>query len=213
MDIESLERVVALDPKNPSALLDLGLALIAAGRAADALDPLRHALILRRDYCEAYLALGQALLDEGEQVAAIATLEGGREMARKSADPALLERFEAALAGHGPVKRRGTALDESAFSEVARGTLATIADRVTATGLDVGIQRSPGIVILDVARRAKLGLSEQKSSREIWCSCALGEFKFRYIPSSGHWRTADGDELLQIVSRFISRETGAAVSL
>ncbi|MFN0206390.1 MAG: tetratricopeptide repeat protein [Planctomycetota bacterium] len=214
MDLSDLEQAVALDPKHAEARLQLGLALIDAGRPSDALDHLRKAMILRRDFSEAYLGLGRALLAEGEHIAAIATLEGGREIATKTGRVELLQQFETALHGLGPVKRRsGAPVDESAFSEIAQKALADVAERVAALGMDILIQRSPGIVIFDIRRKTKLGLSEQKTPREIWCSCSMGEYKFRWIPSSGLWRTADGDELISFLGRFLSRETGGTVSL
>jgi frataxin-like iron-binding protein CyaY len=214
VDLKTLERAVAEDPKNPDARLALGEALVEAGRGSDALDHLRQALLLRRDSFEAYLALGKALLSEGEQIAAIATLEGGREMARKTPSAGeWVPRFDEALTGLGPVKRRSTApLDDAAFDALARSTLESIARRVRALGGAIEIQQSPTVVVL-AAPAGKLGLSEQRTSREIWCSSSLGELRFRYIPSSSRWRAAEGEELISTVGEFLSRALGSRVSL
>jgi frataxin-like iron-binding protein CyaY len=214
MDLGSLERAVGEDPKNPQARLALGEALLAAGRPDDALDHLRKAMGLRRDYLEAYLALGRALLAEGEHVAAIATLEGGREMARQGGHVDWVPRFDELLAGLGPVKRKGGApLDEAAFDELARGELTAIAKRLAALGRDVAIQHTPTVLVFHTKSRAKMGLSVQKGAREIWSSSVLGEIRFRYIPSSTHWRAAEGQELRAIVSEFLTRELGEPVSI
>lgn len=214
MNLETLGAQVAADPNNAQARLEFGRALLAANRPDDALDHLRKALVLRRDYLEAYLALGETLLAEGEHIAAIATLEGGREIARKVGNHELAASFDSALDGLGPVKRRGGApLDEHSFHELATKTIAEVAKRIQQLARNIQIQHSPSILVFDVAGRAKMGISEQRTPREIWCSCALGEFKFRYIPSSKLWRSADGDELYQLVNQFISKQFGESVAI
>jgi frataxin-like iron-binding protein CyaY len=214
MDLETLERAAKADPKNAAAQLAFGEALLQANRAGEALEPLRRALLLERDRLEAYLALGQALLAEEEHVAAIATLEGGREMAAKAGRAELVARFDASLQGLGPVKRRDAApLDESAFDTLARGELAGVAERLRALGRGVAIQQTPGVLVLEVRGKAKMGLSVQKSSREIWSSSALGELRFRHIPSSKHWRAAEGEELVSTIDKFLSLQLGEAVRL
>lgn len=214
MDLSALERAVTLDPNDASAQLAWGEALILAERPGEALVPLRRALALRRDLIEAYLALGRALLAEGEHVAAIATLEGGREMAKKGGRLDLVPAFDEALAGLGSAKRRTHApLDAAAFDRIAQSMLGGIAARAAAVSERVSVHATPSVVVLAVAGGRKLGLSEQRTAREIWCSSPLGEIRFRHIESSGHWRAAQGEELLATVERFLTDELGTEVSL
>ncbi|MBI3818744.1 MAG: hypothetical protein HY286_08650 [Planctomycetes bacterium] len=208
MDLTELDLAVRSDPNNAQGRLALGVALLEAGRGSDAIEHLRRAMMLQRDFLEAYAALGRALLAEGEHVAAIATLEGGREIARHASDELAVAKFDAALEGLGPVKRRGAGpLDDRAFHDVAAKTLAELKDRLARLPLDVKIQFTPGILVFDAAN-SKMGLSEQKTSKEIWCTSALGEFKFRYIGTSNSWKTADGDELTGVVRGFLARAAG-----
>lgn len=218
MDLADLERAVEDDPKDPQLRLELGSRLLEAGRGDDAIDHLRRAMILRDDYLEAYLALGKALLAAEEDIAGVATLEAGRDIARRSAseeDRALAARFDELLAGRGPVKRaRAGPMDEAAFSEAARAALASIAERLAALPREqVAIQHTPSVLILEARRRAKMGLSEQRSHREIWCTSGMGELRFRHMAASGRWRAAGGEDLMTVVSEFLSRELGRPVAL
>jgi tetratricopeptide (TPR) repeat protein len=212
MDLHELERAVEQDPKDPIARLRLGGRLLDEGRAEEALDHLRRAMILKPDLGEAYLSLGQALLSLEEEVAALATLEGGREIARSAGRVDLVAEFDALLAGRGPVKRSGAGtIDEAAFTELARSTLASIAQRLSSLPA-VALQRSPSVLVLEAAG-ARMGLSEQRSSREIWCTSGLGELRFRHIGASGRWRAGGGEDLVSVVGDFLSRQLGARVTL
>lgn len=214
MELAALEQAVSADPNNPEARLALGEALLASGNADGALDHLRKALGLRRDYLGAYLALGRALLAEGEQIAAIATLEGGREIARKLGKEEWGPRFDEALDGLGPVKRRGAGpIDENAFHDIAAKTIGVLSRALQAIPEDITIQQTPGVLVFEVRRKAKMGVSEQRTHRELWCTSALGEFKFRFVASSKCWRTADGDELAAVVGRFLTLQIGDRVTV
>lgn len=213
MDLSIATKNVEADPNNPELRLELGLALMEAGRANDAIDHLRKAMTLKKDHLAAYLALGRALLQEGEHIPAIATLEGGREIARKLQMEPEVAAFDAALEGLGPPKRRAAApLDDAAFRDLARKTLAQVGSRIADRGLDVRMHATPSVLILETCG-SKLGLSEQPTSREIWCTSALGKFKFRYIPGGNYWKNADGAELLATVSAFLTRSLGGKVQL
>ncbi|HKD99367.1 MAG TPA: tetratricopeptide repeat protein [Planctomycetota bacterium] len=213
MDLNELVQAVQKDPKDAAARVRLGERLLADGKADDAIDHLRRAMILDRERIETWLLLGRALLACGEHVAAVATLEAGRDSAKAKGRSELQAEFEALLAGHGPVKRAGAgSMDENAFSELARATLASIADGLVASKLPVSMQRSPSILILE-AKGAKMGLSEQKTPREIWCTSGMGELRFRWIATSGRWRAGGGEDLLGTVGQFLTRQLGRSVHL
>jgi len=216
MDLADLERAVDADPKNAALRFELGTRLLESGRADDAIDPLRRAMILQKEFVEAYLALGRALMASGEDVAATATLEAGRDLAltsRKASDVELVPRFEELLAGRGPAKRsHGAPMDEAAFAELARATLASIAERLaTLPRGEVALQHTPSVLVFEVARRAKMGLSEQRSHREIWCTSAMGELRFKHMSASGRWRAGGGEDLLAVVGDFVSRQLGRPI--
>ncbi len=215
METPELERAVAADPNDAALRLRLGEALLDAGRPDDALDHLRRAMILEPDRVEAYLALGRALVAEEEHIAAIATLEGGRDRAAALGRDECVPAFDALLAELGPGKRSGGvgALDEEAFSRIARAELAAVAGRLRALAAPIELSHTPSILVLTVAGRAKMGLSEQRSAREIWCTSGLGEVKFRYMTQSSRWRAGGGEELRSVVAGFVAREIGRSVSL
>jgi frataxin-like iron-binding protein CyaY len=100
---------------------------------------------------------------------------------------------------------------EADFDQLARATLAEIATRAAALRRGIVLNQTPSVLVIEVSGKARLGLSEQKSSREIWCSSSLGELRFRYIPSSKRWRAADGEELMSTVREFLSRSLGESI--
>jgi tetratricopeptide (TPR) repeat protein len=71
---------VALRPESPGARLNLGNALAARGRRAEALAAFRRAIELMPDYAEAHCNLGMLLWDMGKRDAGIAALRKAIEL-------------------------------------------------------------------------------------------------------------------------------------
>lgn len=105
----------AKSPDNPFAQNNLGIALAQAGRAAEAVAPLRRAVALRPDYPEAENNLGLALADSGHPAEAVAhyeralALKGGFAEAEANLGVAFaaLGRFDEALGAFRRAVRDG----------------------------------------------------------------------------------------------------------
>ncbi|HSI33773.1 MAG TPA: Fe(2+)-trafficking protein [Tepidisphaeraceae bacterium] len=84
--IDRFKFMADADPTNEMAHLSLGKAYVDAGRFADALEPLRKAVELKKDFSKAYHLLGQAQLKVGNQGEAVATLTQGVKIADERGD-------------------------------------------------------------------------------------------------------------------------------
>jgi YaiO family outer membrane protein len=73
---ELLARVIAAEPSNADARLQLGLALLALDRIDEAEAAFRHTLQLAPDYADARIGLARVAQRRGDRSAALAILEG-----------------------------------------------------------------------------------------------------------------------------------------
>ena len=67
-----LRRAIALQPDNPEAHNNLGLALMQVGQTKSAVTSMQRAVQLRSDYAEGHYNLAHALSAVGDQIAAVA---------------------------------------------------------------------------------------------------------------------------------------------
>lgn len=74
------------DPTNEMAHLSLGKAYMDAGQHADAIESLRKAIAVKKDFSKAYQMLGQSLLKEGMNGEAVAILTEGVKVADARGD-------------------------------------------------------------------------------------------------------------------------------
>jgi YaiO family outer membrane protein len=70
-----LEQVVAAEPRNSDAHVQLGFAMLALGRLADAERTFRQALAIAPDYQDARIGLARVAQRRGDRAAALAELE------------------------------------------------------------------------------------------------------------------------------------------
>jgi tetratricopeptide (TPR) repeat protein len=103
---EMSAKAVALKPKFPAALFNLGIALAARGDPKAAIDAYQRALALRPDHAEALTNLGSALSDVGQTEEAMARYE--QALALKPRLPGTLYNLGVALDALG---RKNEAID------------------------------------------------------------------------------------------------------
>lgn len=96
--IGSLTRATAMRPRSPAILLDLGLALAAAGKPVEAVSAYRKALSYRPNDGAIYLALGDAQLDLGHQADALKSYRKAQSLEPKNR---LIAHMVSALTGQG----------------------------------------------------------------------------------------------------------------
>jgi CyaY protein len=73
-------------------------------------------------------------------------------------------------------------------------------------------EKGDGVIELEFADGAKIIVNRHAAAREIWVAARSGGFHFRW--DGADWRdTRDGSELFAALSRLISAQSGASVSL
>lgn len=99
--ILSFNRALAERPRSPAILFDLGQALSADGRPAEAISAFRKALALRPGDAAIYIGLGDAQLDTGQTADALKSYRKARTL-----DPGnrLAAHMAAALSGENDVR-------------------------------------------------------------------------------------------------------------
>ena len=106
--------------------------------------------------------------------------------------------------------------DEREFNDQADAMLAKIEQALEACGADLDFEIKPGGVIeLEFDNGSKIIVNRHTAAREIWVAAKSGGYHFKLdVSAQGRWvGTRDGVELLAALSRCISEQAGAAVSL
>jgi CyaY protein len=110
------------------------------------------------------------------------------------------------------VRRGLDVMTESEFHSQAEATLAAIERAVEAADIDVEVERSGGILTLELDDRSKIVINTQAPMQQIWVAARSGGFHFGW--SDGVWRdTRDGRELFAALSALVSSQSGSAVVL
>lgn len=104
-------------------------------------------------------------------------------------------------------------MDESAFSELAEAELVRIEAALEACGADIDIETMPGGVLeLEFENGSKMVINRHLAAREIWVAAKSGGFHF--APRDGAWIAGrDGSELYATLSRLVSEQSGAEVTV
>ena len=99
--IEYFERMLADNPDNPTGLLALANEYNKAGRREDEAMVLRRYIETHEDEGNAYMRLGEALMELGREEEARAAFSEGVGQAEKFGHSGMAEDLRAALAGLG----------------------------------------------------------------------------------------------------------------
>lgn len=103
-------------------------------------------------------------------------------------------------------------MTESEFHSQAEATLAAIERAVEAVDVDVEIERSGGVLTLELGDATKVVINTQAPMQQIWVAARSGGFHFGW--SDGVWRdTRDGRELFAALSAIVSSQGGSPVVL
>ncbi|HRQ55784.1 MAG TPA: iron donor protein CyaY [Azoarcus taiwanensis] len=104
-------------------------------------------------------------------------------------------------------------MEESVFSALADAELMRIEAAIENCGADVDIESKPGgILEVEFDDGSKIIINRHTAAREIWVAARSGGFHFR--PQEGGWIAGrDGAELYATLSRLVSEQAGAAVTL
>ena len=104
-------------------------------------------------------------------------------------------------------------MDERELNALADEMLARIERLIEACEADIDFELLPGGVIeVEFANGSKIVINRHVAAREIWVAAKSGGYHFR--PEGGRWiATRDGAELLSLLSRCISEQSGERVEL
>jgi CyaY protein len=77
--------------------------------------------------------------------------------------------------------------------------------------IDVELKQG-GVLEVECANGSKIIVNRHVAAREIWLAAKSGGFHFR--PDQGRWiGTRDGDDLMFVLARCLSEQTGEMVTL
>lgn len=99
--IDSIRKLLAASPDDTFLLYSLGMELMAAGRAAEAVEAFERARQCDPDYLAAYGQLGHALDAAGDRDAAAEQYRAGLAVAERQGDQHAADRFRLWLSAAG----------------------------------------------------------------------------------------------------------------
>ncbi|MEC5399118.1 iron donor protein CyaY [Uliginosibacterium sp. H1] len=108
-------------------------------------------------------------------------------------------------------------MDEREFLSLADATMSrleeVIESALDAADVDYDSELQPGgILELTFEDDSKIIINRHAAAREIWVAARAGGFHYRH--DGGRWiGTRDGEELFAALSRYISAQAGAPISL
>lgn len=104
-------------------------------------------------------------------------------------------------------------MDEAEFNRLADMMLKRIEIALDECAADLDFEIKPGGVIeLEFDDGGKIIINRHTAAREIWVAAKSGGFHFRH--ENGRWiGTRDGAELMNVLSRLCSAQSGRSVML
>ena len=102
--------------------------------------------------------------------------------------------------------------EESTFHARVDAVLESIERAVEAADADIDSEINGGILTLEFDGGSKIIVNRQTPNREIWVAAKSGGFHFRFDGAA--WRdTRSGESLSSLLSRVISEQSGAVLSI
>jgi CyaY protein len=88
-----------------------------------------------------------------------------------------------------------------------------IEQSLESSGVDIDVElKQGGVLEVECADGSKIIVNRHLAAREIWLAAKSGGFHFR--PNNGRWiGTRDGEELMVVLARCLSEQTGETVTL
>lgn len=104
-------------------------------------------------------------------------------------------------------------MDERQFDTLADAAMAGLEHALESCGVDIDFEaKAGGILEIDFEDGSKVIVNKHRAAREIWVAARCGGFHFR--PEHGRWiGTRDGEDLMQLLSRCLTEQSGEIVRL
>ena len=101
----------------------------------------------------------------------------------------------------------------SEFEALADAALERIAGALDASAADCECEpKGAGVLELEFADSSRIVVNRHSAAQEIWVAARSGGFHFRW--SGAEWvDTREGGELLAVLSKLVSQQSGSAVIL
>ena len=101
-------------------------------------------------------------------------------------------------------------MTESEFLAQAELTLTAIERAIEAVDIDAEIDRSGGVLTLELENSSKIVVNTQAPMQQIWIAARSGGFHFGW--SDGAWRdTRDNSEFFATLSKYSSEQAGEPI--
>ncbi len=108
-------------------------------------------------------------------------------------------------------------MDEQLFLTVADAQLACIETALerlidaSEAGIDIEL-KAGGVIEIECTNGSKIIINRHGAAREIWIAARSGGYHFAFDGSA--WTAAkDGSELMKVLARCLSEQTGTAIDL
>lgn len=104
-------------------------------------------------------------------------------------------------------------MDERQFDTLADAAMASLEQALETSDVDIDFEAKPGgILEIDFEDGSKIIVNKHRAAREIWVAARSGGFHFK--PEDGRWvGTRDGEELMQLLARCLTEQSGQAIRL
>lgn len=104
-------------------------------------------------------------------------------------------------------------MDERKFDTLADAAMASLEQALETSDVDIDFEAKPGgILEIDFEDGSKIIVNKHRAAREIWVAARSGGFHFK--PEDGRWvGTRDGEELMQLLARCLTEQSGQAIRL
>jgi CyaY protein len=95
-------------------------------------------------------------------------------------------------------------MEEAEFDKVGRDELAHLEESLDEVDPDeVEYTRSDGVLTLELKDGVRVVVNTHRAARQIWMAAVDTAWHFDYVPADQRWRTPDGVELRETLSRVI----------
>jgi len=103
-------------------------------------------------------------------------------------------------------------MDDTTFDRLGRAELAHLEESLDEVDPDdVEYTTTDGVLTLELRGGVRVVVNTHRAARQIWMAAVDTAWHFDYDPTTGGWRTADGDELRPTLAKVIADQAGVSV--
>lgn len=99
-------------------------------------------------------------------------------------------------------------LSETQFHALIDALQLQIEDRFDASGLDVDLENSGGVLTVRFDNDSQLIFSRQPVLRQLWIAARSGGFHCDYLDEQGWYCASTGESLTELLNRTVAEQSG-----